>query len=115
MNRITSDYKFNVGSVRNQRTYTKLDNFKIKFVAKCLMLGAFIVLLSLVYIWSRIQIVQAGYGINELKKEQSVLKDDTKRLQMEHSLLKSPERIEDYATIQLKMSLPNQTKIIKIN
>lgn len=114
MNRIVTGYQVGTRSVIRQNTFTKLDFLKAKVVMKLLILGVFVVTLSIFYIWSRVQIVQMGYEINEYKKEQVQLEDENKKLSMEYTLMKSPKRITEYAQKKLNMKSPDIQGIIEI-
>jgi cell division protein FtsL len=115
MNRIVAGYPIGNRAVRKQGAYTKIDSIKTQLLLKLLVLGVFIVILCLVYIWSRVQVVSNGYIINDLKQEEFVLKNDNKKLQMELALLKSPERLKGFAGSRLNMTLPNQERIVQLN
>lgn len=115
MNRIVAGYQIDGHSVRRQTAITKWDFFKTRLVFRLIVLGAFIVGLSLFYIWSRVQIVQTGYEINEIKKEQRQLLEENKKFQMELSLMKSPYRVKGLAEKQYDMVMPSQENIIEIN
>lgn len=112
MNRIVSDYS--PYTLKKQQTYTKLDNFKLKIMLKSLVLGVFIVSLCIVYIWSRVQIVQTGYEINNLKKNSVLLSNEYKKLNMELSLLSNPSRLESFSEKYLNMKMPHQSQIVKL-
>jgi cell division protein FtsL len=114
MNRVVSGYQVGSYSVRKQQAFTKIDFLKTRLIFKLLILGAFVVFLSLFYIWSRVQIVSLGYQINELKKVQADLKNNNKLLQMELALLKSPTRLQQIASEKLQMKIPSQDRIIEI-
>lgn len=114
MSRLIPGRKMAPYSVKGQQAYTKMDFLRMRLVFKALALVSLMVFLSLFYIWSRIQIVDSGYGINELKRQQAILKNENKLLQMELSLLKSPKRLEKFATENLKMQLPTKEQIIEV-
>ena len=114
MNRVITGYQVGTRLGGKQTTFTKLDFLKTRFVIKLLFLGAFVVSLSLFYIWSRIQIVQLGYEINEYKHEQMLLLDESKKLKIEASLLKSPTRLQDLLNDKIHMALPEKDKIIAV-
>ena len=114
MNRVMTTYSLGAQSVRKQSAFTKLDFLKTKLVLKLSVLGAFIVFLSLFYIWSRVQVVQLGYEINEIRHEQSLLLDQNKKLGMELAVLKSPERLRRIAQDQLGMSLPETQRLMTV-
>ena len=70
---------------------------------------------SLVYVWSRIQVIQAGYEISNAMKAGRELAEENKRLRVEVAALKSYARIEKVATEELGMSKskPDQVIIIR--
>jgi len=70
---------------------------------------------SLVYVWSRIQVIQAGYEISNAIKAARVLAEENKRLRVEVATLKSYARIERLAIEELGMSKsrPDQVVIIR--
>lgn len=116
MNRIVGGYEMvEAPTVRRQNAVSKLAFLKTKFLIRLLVLGVFIVALSLIYIWSRIQIVQIGYELNEYTHEQQLIVHENKKLQMELSLMKSPNRVKKYAADHLNMTMPDQDRMFEIN
>jgi cell division protein FtsL len=69
---------------------------------------------SLIYVWSRIQVIQAGYEISNAMKTGRVLVEENKRLRVEAASLKSHARIEKFATEELGMSKPKSDQVIII-
>lgn len=103
MPRVLTPYVMGSELVRRQRAYTKDDLVKAKFLFRILFLVAFMAILSLFYIWSRVQIVQYGYDINSLKSRQHQLIEANKKLKVEVATLKSPRRMEKFAVEKLGM------------
>lgn len=114
MNRVMTGYGFGGHAARRQQAFTKSDFLKARFAFKLLVLVAFIVFLSLFYIWSRVQIVQTGYRINALKNERVELANGSKRFKVELSVLRSPQRLERIAGEKLGMILPGRERIVGI-
>ena len=69
---------------------------------------------SLVYVWSRIQVIQAGYEISSAMKHGRTLAEENKRLRVEIATLKSYPRIEKIATEELGMSKPRSDQVVVI-
>lgn len=111
MSRVYTPYVIGSDLVRRQKTYTKKDFLKTRILFRILFLVAFMAILSLFYIWSRVQIVQYGYEINTLRTRQMGLIEENKKLKVEVAMLKAPQRIEAMALSQLKMQSPDQTQI----
>lgn len=101
-------------ALRQQSALTKRDFSKIRILLRLLLLGTVLMLFSLFYIWSRVQIVQIGYDIGELQRQQKDLRVENQNLKMEISVLKAPERIEKLATEKLQMTWPTPEKVYEI-
>ena len=69
---------------------------------------------SLFYVWSRIQVIQVGYEISNALKEERNLVISNKRLRLEVATLKSYGRIEKIATEELRMAKPKPNQVIVI-
>ncbi|MEK6532088.1 MAG: cell division protein FtsL [Deltaproteobacteria bacterium] len=78
-----------------------------------LLVFAFIVVAS-VFLWSRLGVVNIGYGISKANEERSALIEKNKRLRLELTRLKSPERIEKVAHEDLLLSPPTGEQIVDI-
>jgi cell division protein FtsL len=68
----------------------------------------------LAYVWSRIQVIQAGYEISSAIKARREAVEENKRLRVEVASLKSYARIERIATVELGMSKPRPDQVIII-
>lgn len=85
--------------------------------AKLLLVTLFILCLivaSLFYVWSRVQVIQLGYQISSALKEEKKIIDANKRLRLEIATLKSYSRIEKMAVEELKMTKPTADQVIVI-
>ncbi len=69
---------------------------------------------SLVYVWSRIQVIQVGYEISDAMKTGRGLVEENKRLRVEVGTLKSYSRIEKIAAEELGMTKPGPGQVIVI-
>ncbi len=108
MPRPTASYISNPDMIRKQRAFTKEDFLKTRLLFRLLFLLAFMAILSLFYIWSRVQVLQYGYEINELRSKQQQMIELNKKLKLEVATLKSPQRIEQIASQQLHMASPDK-------
>lgn len=97
-------------SLKRQTAFTKNDHSKVKLLLRLIVLGMIVMMLSLFYIWSRVEVVKMGYAIGELIKHQKELKAQNQKLRLELSVLKAPERIESLASEKLKMVWPSTEK-----
>ncbi len=78
------------------------------FIIFCLIVG------SLFYVWSRIQVIRLGYEISAALKEERSLYLANKRLRVEIATLKSYARIEKIASEELRMAKPRPQQVIVI-
>jgi len=69
---------------------------------------------SLFYVWSRIQVLQLGYEISNVLKEERALTETNKKLRLEIATLKSYIRIEKLAVEELRMTKPKPEQVIVI-
>jgi cell division protein FtsL len=69
---------------------------------------------SLFYVWSRIQVIQLGYEISNILKEERTLTETNKKLRLEIATLKSYTRIERFALEELRMAKPKPEQVIVI-
>jgi cell division protein FtsL len=69
---------------------------------------------SLFFVWSRIQVIQLGYEVSSALKEERALGEANKKLRLEIATLKSYTRIERFATEELGMSKPSPDQVIVI-
>jgi len=74
----------------------------------------FLICGSLVYVWSRIQVIQVGYEISNAMKAGRGLVEENKRLRVEAATLKSYSRIEKIAAEELGMTKPGPGQVIVI-
>jgi cell division protein FtsL len=85
--------------------------------SKLLFLSLFVlclILASLFYVWSRVQVIRLGYEISSALKDEKKLGEASKRLKLEIATLKSYARIERVAVEELKMSKPAADQVIVI-
>lgn len=96
----------------HKKVIASVDQVRSETVVYFLGLIFLVLLCSLFYIWSRIQIVNVGYLINKevLLKDQLV--EENKRLILEGAILKSPVRLEKMAKNDYQMKLPDQAQVL---
>lgn len=99
------------GLVKKQKVVTKDDLFRTRLLFKIIFVLAFAAILSLVYIWTRVQIVEFGYQINDLNRHSQQLTEENKRLKVEVATLSSPKRLQKLATEKIGMKLPDESQI----
>jgi cell division protein FtsL len=92
----------------------KPKGIKLNFLILFTFLMLFVIMGSLFYVWSRIQVIQLGYEMSNALKEERVLTEANKKLRLEIATLKSYARIEKFAAEELRMAKPRPEQVIVI-
>jgi len=79
-----------------------------------LLIVASLVFFALLFVWSRIEIVQMGYELSQANRVYENLVKESQCLRVEAASLKSPSRIEKLAQGRLGLVNPKQEKVILI-
>lgn len=66
----------------------------------------------LVYIWSHLQVLDAGYRIDTLEQTLHDLSQQERRLRVEAAHLSSPRRVEQRAIDELGMAPPRREQMV---
>ena len=82
----------------------------------CIWISVMVIFISelLLYTWCRVQTVQLGYAISQLRQTQHKRTTMQKNLKIEFARLKSPDRIVNIATNRLGLIMPTSKNIIVI-
>lgn len=78
-----------------------------------LLVGS-LVFVGLFYVWTRMQLVQIGYEIAELEKENKTLKKRTEELLLEVASLQSPRELEKKARKRAGLVFPEIGKVVHV-
>ena len=65
----------------------------------------------LLYVWERVEVVQVGYHIEQLKSKKVALERERDELRLKVSMLTSPDRLAKAATEKLGMLAPQQGQV----
>lgn len=77
-----------------------------------LVLGFFLLLGLLFYVWQHIQVVRLGYEIERLKGERTALLQRERELNLEVAQLKSLKRVEEIAKRDLGLTSPTPGQVV---
>lgn len=99
------------------RTVVKINGFSLDRprLTPLFVVIALVSLLSLLFVWSRIQAINFEYEISSLQSQIRSGQDDVKRLRIESALLSSDSRIERLAREQLGLQLPAPGQVIRVH
>jgi cell division protein FtsL len=99
------------------RAIPKINGFPLHKPRLLPVLG-FIGLLSLVslfFVWSRVQVTSLEYDISHLEETLRQSRQETAQLTLEAATLSSPERIERVARNELGLRLPVPEQVITVD
>lgn len=83
-----------------------------RLVGRVMLFVCAVLVCGLFYVWSRVQVVQLRYSMSEVQKQVIKSKEEIRRLETEITRLKSPQRLEVFATDGLDMVLPTSQDMI---
>jgi cell division protein FtsL len=83
-------------------------------VKNYLLVVATLVFFALLFVWSRLEVIQMGYALSQSNQVYENLVKENQCLRVEVASLKSPSRIEKLAKEKLGLINPTQGKIILI-
>ena len=69
---------------------------------------------ALVFVWSRIEVVNLEYEISSYQGRVRDLQQESKRLQLEAASLSNPSRIENMARTRLGLRMPAPEQVITV-
>lgn len=72
-------------------------------------------LLTCAFVWVRLQIVSISYDINELGRQERMLRDDVNQLTLKINEAKSPQRLEQIARHKFNMQPPRPDQNILLS
>jgi cell division protein FtsL len=76
---------------------------------------ALLLLVSLFFVWSRLQLVHLEYGISSQETRLLNLQQESKALRLEVATLNSPARIEQIARRELALRPPTPEQVILVH
>jgi cell division protein FtsL len=78
------------------------------------ILALWLLVAGLFYVWTRMQLVQIGYEIAELEKQNNDLRKRKRELMLEIASLESPEELEGQARIKAGLVFPDMGKVFHV-
>ena len=99
------------------RVLPKINGFSLRKPNIVPVLGfiALLLVVSLFFVWSRVQVTSFEYEISQLESQLRSLRQETSNLRLEAASLRSPERIERVARNELNLQLPTADQVITVD
>ena len=101
-----------LSAVRRQPIARKTAAASRRYLRQALSLLAVCVLLALLYVWTRVQVIQLGYEVSRVRKETTELMQQRDMLESEVAQQKAPERLSKVAAEKFGMRLPNGDEVV---
>jgi cell division protein FtsL len=101
------------GVLGEQRVRVKRDVRDARFFYLAVAVVGIVFAVAFVYLWSRVTVTQLGYDISKANGERGALIEKNKRLKLELTGLKSPERLASEARA-LGLDYPNGERIVRV-
>ena len=100
------------GAVKRQPMATKTVMATRRYLRQSLSLLAVGVLLALLFVWTRIQVIQLGYEVSRVRNDVTELKRQRDSIESEIAEFKSPERLSAVAADRFGMRLPMGDEVV---
>lgn len=99
------------------RALPKINGFVLRRPNLVPVLGfiALLLMVSLFFVWSRVQVTSLEYEISQLESRLRGLRQETSNLRLEAASLSSPERIERVARKELHLRLPTADQVVTVD
>jgi cell division protein FtsL len=102
------------GLLRSQDIRVRRDLRDFEFLYRVALAAVMVVAVVFLFLWCRLTVIDMGYEISNLNKTGAVEREQNKRLRLELTRLKSPERIEAVAKGKLGLIYPSVNQIIRV-
>lgn len=99
------------------RALPKINGFSLHRPNLLPVLGfiAILLIVSLFFVWSRVQVTGLEYEISQLESTLRSQQQETSNLRLEAASLSNPERIERVAKRELGLRLPTAEQVITVD
>lgn len=85
---------------------------RARIVRRGVALAAVVIALALIFVWTRVRVIQLGYEASQINRQIADLSRQKNQLAAEVAKLKSPARLESVAKEHFYMRLPAADEII---
>ncbi|MBI4455625.1 MAG: cell division protein FtsL [Acidobacteria bacterium] len=100
--------------IQNRIALSATEKIGLCQICRYLLVAAAMAALMITYPWVHSEIISFGYQIQEMKRENALLREQQRALMLEQAASKSPQRIDQYARLQLGLVPANSAQVIFI-
>ncbi|MBN1282183.1 MAG: cell division protein FtsL [Proteobacteria bacterium] len=101
-----------MSSVRGQPIADKAAVASRRYLRQVFSLLAVVMLVALLFVWTRIQVIQLGYEVSRIRSEVTELGRQRDMLQAEIGELRAPDRLSRIASERFGMRLPMGDEVV---
>jgi cell division protein FtsL len=101
-------------AVKRQPIAKRSVEVRRRYVRQVVMLLAIALGFALLFVWTRVQVIQLGYEVSRMRKETKSLADQKNILEADIAGLLAPERLEKIAIEKFGMRLPLGDEIVVV-
>lgn len=98
--------------LQGQGVAKKQARVRARVVRRGVVLAVVAITLALVFVWTRVRVIQLGYEVSQINRQITELSRQKNQLAAEVAKLKSPERLEAVAKEHFHMRLPAADEIV---
>lgn len=101
-------------NVRNNLVVREVDEIRQRQLWRWVFVLFVLVAVAVITAWQHLELLRYGYRLEAMQQERADEEEIARRLRLEIETLRSPERIEQYATEQLHMVRPRRDEVVVI-
>lgn len=101
-------------NVRNNLIVREVDETRQRQLWRWVFIVVALVTVAVFTAWPHLELLRYGYRLEAMQQERADEEEIARRLRLEIETLRSPARIEQYATEQLHMVAPRRDEIVVI-
>jgi cell division protein FtsL len=98
--------------VRNNPIVREVDQERQRQLWRSLAIGGLLVIVLLFSAWQKVELVQHGYTLQRIQREQAAEQEVNRRLRLEIETLRSPQRLEKVARMLNLVTPPRDQAIV---
>jgi len=100
--------------VRNDLIVREVDELRQRQLWRWVFVVVVLVAVTVISAWQHFELLRYGYRLEAMQQERADEEEIARRLRLEIETLRSPERIEQYATEQLHMVAPRRDEVVVV-
>jgi cell division protein FtsL len=101
-------------AIRRQPVAKKSVDVRRRYIKQVLTLFSVVIIMSLMFVWVRVKVIQLGYEVTKIQKEVKDLTVQKNRLEADIASLHQPQRLEKIAVETFGMRPPLGDEVVLV-